>query len=241
MRHGALLLPFAVIAMLTASCGGLTPYATSVGALRPGDRMIVRIARGTVNAYAPAVGDPKNRFTVEAFAGPSQMPAAPQIKAITRGIEIDAPAVRSLLVRVPDNVDLTVYSAGGDVNVTDISGTAVATTAAGRIAFMLPAYGQARVLRNGSISAIIGAAAWPGTLAFSTPKGDVSISVNENDRFRVDLATDDGTIFTDFNLRGTAHGRAERIVGAVGGGSGDAVVVRTGKGAIRLLRLAPQY
>lgn len=236
-----LLLSLAAIAPALVSCGAQTPYATTIGVLHPGEQLVIHIASGTVNAYAPAIGDPKDRFTVEAFARTEPAPAAPQIRLVRNGIEVDAPALRSLLVRVPDRANLAVISDGGDVNVTDISGSATVTTASGEVTLMLPDYGRARVVRHGDISAIIGAASWPGTLRFSTPNGNVSVSVNENDRFDASLLTRHGTIFTDFDLRGSARGARERIAAPVNGGAPYGVAVTTGRGAIRLLRLAPQY
>lgn len=236
-----LLLLLPACGMLLVACGHQTPYSTSIGILQPGRQIVVRIERGTVNAYAPAVGQPRDRFTIEAFAQSPSAGMAPSIRPLRAGIEVHAPALQSLLIRVPQGVNLTVVSGGGDVNVTDISGTAQATTTTGNITMMLPAYGSARITRNGTIQLIVGAPSWPGAITAITRNGDVNLSVNENDRFRVDLATKDGTIFTDFSLRGTSHGKSERIVGAANGGSPRSVLARTGKGAIRLLRLAPQY
>lgn len=203
--------------------------------------MVIRIAHGTVNAYAPAVGQPRDRFTIEAFAQSPSAGMAPSIRPMRGGIEVQAPALQSLLVRVPQGVNLTVISGGGDVNVTDISGTAQATTTTGNVTMMLPSYGSARVTKRGTIQLIVGASSWPGTIAAVTSSGDIDLSVNENDRFRADLATADGTIFTDFNLRGTSQQRSEHIDGPANGGAARLVLARTNKGAIRLLRLAPQY
>jgi hypothetical protein len=236
-----LLLSLLAASPALVSCASQTPYATSIGVLHPGQRLVVRIARGIVNAYAPAIGDPRDRFTIEAFASGTTAPPAPQIRLIPRGIEVDAPVLQSLLVRVPDDVALTVVSGGGDVNVTDIGGSARVTTTSGEVTMMLPDYGAAQVLRHGDISVKIGASSWPGTLHFSTPRGSIDLSVNENDRFHALLTTLDGTIFTDFNLRGGAKGTEERIASLVNGGSPYGIAARTGKGPIRLLRLAPQY
>ncbi len=238
-RH--LLLPIVLVLASVSGCGAQAPYATTVGVLHPRQRIIVRIASGTVNAYAPVLGQPRDQFTVEAFAANSPAPAAPRIRPVQDGTEIDAPAVSSLLVRVPHDVNLTVVSRGGDVNVTDISGSVNVTATSGAVTLMLPDYGSARILEHGDISAIIGASSWPGMLSFTTPRGNVYVSVNENARFTARLSTRDGIIYTDFNLRGTSHGLAERIVAAVHGGAAYGIIAHTDKGAIRLLKLAPQY
>ncbi|MHB8433777.1 MAG: DUF4097 family beta strand repeat-containing protein [Candidatus Tyrphobacter sp.] len=235
-----LLLPLALFATLAAGCASQRAYATSLGSLKPHERMIVRIARGTVSAYAPRIGEPSDRFTVEAFARGSSMPAAPEIRPIANGIEVLAPALGSLIVRVPKGVDLEVVSGGGDVNVTDISGSARVSLVSGTATMMLPAYGEASVARAGSVDVKIGAQSWPGMLRFVNAGGDIDLSIEENAAFRVHLHTDDGTIFTDFNLRGTSSGRSETIDGSVNGGAASGIDVECRRGAIRLLRLAPQ-
>ncbi len=235
-----LLLPLLLCEALLAGCASQSAYATSVGALQPHERMIVRIAGGTVNAYAPRIGAPSDRFTVEAFAQGSSMPAAPKIRSIPHGIEVDAPALGSLLVRVPEGVELVVVSAGGDVNVTDITGRARVSLVSGTATMMLPGYGEASVARTGTIDVKIGAQSWPGTLRFFNARGDVDLSIEETAAFHVRLHTDDGTIFTDFNLRGTSRGRSETIDGSVNGGARSSIDVECRRGAIRLLRLAPQ-
>ncbi|HEY9084810.1 MAG TPA: hypothetical protein VIN40_02575 [Candidatus Tyrphobacter sp.] len=240
MRAGVLLALFALAGAV--SCGGdQAPYATSVGILRPHEMITVRIRQGTVNAYAPAVGQPADRFTISAYAQtPSTSPYAPAIRPVRDGIQIDAPALRSLLVRVPQGVDLTVISGGGDVNVTDISGNARVFATSGSIALMLPGYASASLSRGGTISVTMGSTDWPGTLRFVNPSGDVDLSVNENARFHARLRTRSGTIFTDFSLRGTSHGKSESIDGPVNGGAGRGIDVECAGGMIRLLRLAPQ-
>ncbi len=224
------------------ACGhGQTAYSVTQGLLRPHETITVRIARGTVNAYAPLVGDRSDRFTVEAFALPASSPPPPRIRAARGGIDVDAPALRLLLIRVPHGVNLRVISLGGDVNVTDITGDASVMLANGSANLMLPAYGQARNAGNGTITVLIGSAEWPGTLRFSNTKGDIDLSINENAKFRIHMHTDDGTIFTDFPLRGHSKGTSETIDGLVNGGASRGVDIEVEKGAIRLLSLAPQY
>jgi hypothetical protein len=231
----------ALLLLLAGCSAGPPPYATSIGVLRPHELMTVRIARGTVSAYAPLVGQRNDVYTVEAFADPSSTPPAPRIRPVPGGIEVDAPALRSLLVRVPQGVDLHVLSGGGDINVTDISGDAYASTMVGNINMMLPGYASALVTGTGNISVTMGAMTWPRPLMFFEMNGDVDVSINENARFDVFMGTNDGTIFTDFGLHGTSEGSSERIVAPVNGGGRDRAYIETRRGAIRLLRLAPQY
>ncbi len=236
MRRAALLL------LLTACGSTPTAYSVTTGILRPHERIVVHIAGGIVNAYAPREGQPADAYTIQAFApesGPA--PAAPRIRPISQGIEVDAPAMRVLLVRVPENVDLTVVSQNGDVNVTDISGNANVTLHNGNGEIMIPGYAQASVTGAGDLKVILGALTWPGTLHFSAEQGDVNVSINENARFHAFLHTGDGTIFTDFNLRGTSRGSSETIDSDVNGGGPRSVSVLSQSGTVRLLQQAPQY
>ena len=237
MRPAYLLLSLATL----AACNAPAPYVTTVGVLKPGATMEVRVTSATVNAYQPEQKQPRDLFTVQATGLPKvPQPPTPRLRAGRRGLVVTAPnKLSSLLVRVPDNVNLVVDSRQGDVNVTDITGNANVTAGQGNVRLMLPGYAQASVA-NGNLSVTMGSTDWPGTLRFSTQRGDVELRINTNAAFDVHLHTDNGTLFTDFGLRGTSSGNSETIDGAVNGGSSRRVDVETSTGAIRLLRLQPQ-
>ncbi|MGH7736991.1 MAG: hypothetical protein ACREMP_03840 [Candidatus Tyrphobacter sp.] len=239
MKRLALLLLLLLTAV--AGCGTVTPYARTIGTLRPGERITVRIAGGTVNAYAPRDGEPADTYTIDAFAARNRTPAAPIVHAVGGGIDVNVPVVSSLLVRVPRGVNLTVFSARGDVNVTDISGDVRVFMGTGNADLMLPGYGQASISRSGSMKVLVGSGNWKGTLKFFNADGPMTISIDENARFRVHLYTGDGTIFTDFPLRGTARGTSETIDAAVNGGAKRGASIVAKRGMVRLLSLAPQY
>jgi DUF4097 and DUF4098 domain-containing protein YvlB len=86
----------------------------------------------------------------------------------------------------------------------------------------------------------MGSTGWPGTLHFSTQHGNVELWINETAAFDVRLHTGSGTLFTDFDLRGTSQGSSETIVGRVNGGGSHGIDVETTSGTIRLLRFHPQ-
>jgi len=204
--------------------------------------MTVHVAHATLDAYQPAEGQPRNRFTIAATAaGKSPPPAAPRLHPVGGGIVVDAPnPLSTLLVRVPDGVVLVVDSRQGDVNVTDVVGNVRVRAEHGNVKiFLRDDYAQASAA-TGNLSVTMGATSWPGTLHFSTGRGDVELWVPQTAAFRVHLHTDDGTLFTDFNLRGTSAGTAETIDGAVNGGGNQGIDIRTSLGSIRLLRLEPQ-
>jgi hypothetical protein len=232
-----LLLPL----LLLVGCSNAAPFATTVGVLRPGATLTVRVANATVNAYQPAAGEPRNRFTIAATAAKGAQPAAPHLRGERGGTVVEASEpIASLLVRVPEGVQLVVDSQQGDVNVTDISGTAQIVARHGSVrVFVRDSYAQVET-GEGNISVAMGAVQWPGTLHFSARHGDVEISIEETAKFRVHLVTENGTLFTDFNLRGTSNGNAETIDGDVNGGGDSAIDVRVERGSIRLLRLHAQ-
>jgi hypothetical protein len=229
---------FAVFAF--AACSSAAPFATTVGILKPGDVMSVHVVQGTVNAFQPATGEPRNRFTVSATALAKTTPAGPQMRPDKRGVRVEAAQpLDSLLVRVPDGVDLDVDSDAGDVHVTNIQGNARVHAAKGNVQIILPGYVEARV-GTGRLSATMGAVQWPGTLHFSTESGDIEVWVNENAKFHIRMHTDNGTLFSDFDLRGQSAGSAETIDTGVNGGGAQSIDIESKAGAIRLLKLHPE-
>lgn len=203
--------------------------------------MTIRLADSPLTAYQPAQKEPRDRFTISATARGKTTPPAPTIRPAGKGIVVDASQpLQSLLVRVPDGVALVVESRRGDVSVTDVKGSARINAAEGNVrVFMRDGYAQAAT-QHGNVSVAMGATAWPGTLHFSTVNGDVEVSVEETAAFRVHLHTDNGTLFDDYNLRGTSEGTSETIDGPVNGGGNQRIDVEVTRGSIRLLRLHAQ-
>ncbi len=221
-------------------CSTPSPYVTTVGILKPGATLAVRVDSATVNAYQPTSGQRRDLFTIAATALPrGTPPPAPFLRPAPFGVVVRARGnLNSLLVRVPDGVNLVVESRSGDVNVTDITGNARVAAQHGNVDLKLSGYAQAATGR-GNLSVMMGATDWPGTLHFSTQRGDVEVWIGAK-AFNAHLHTGDGVIFTDFGLRGAPNRNAETIDGSVGGGSERRVDVETSAGAVRLLRLQPR-
>jgi hypothetical protein len=237
VRRPLLLLSLPVL----VSCNGPAPYATTVGILKPGATLALRVAKAAVNVYQPAIGQRRDLFTIVATALPKATPPpGPRSRVAPLGVVISAPSpLQSLLVRVPDGVNLVVQSQSGDVNVTDIRGNARVVALHGNVTLMLPGYAQAAV-GQGNLSVTMGATDWPGTLRFSVRQGDIELRIPARAAFGVHLHTAAGTLFTDFALRGTSQGQSETIDGSVNGASAPRIDAETGAGTIRLLRLQPQ-
>ncbi|MEO6834815.1 MAG: DUF4097 family beta strand repeat-containing protein [Candidatus Tumulicola sp.] len=230
-----------LLLLSAVACSNQTPYATTVGVLAPGSTMTVRVGHATLSAFHPAAGEPRNRFTVAATAvAKASPPPAPRMRLGSHGVTVAAnDPLADLLVRVPDGVTLAVDSREGNVNVTDITGNARIVARNGDVQVMLPGYVEAKV-GQGNINARLGSADWPGTLHFSTGRGDIEVWIRDRASFNVHLHTDDGIIFTDFNLRGTSHGGSETIDGEVNGGGPHGIDIESQAGAVRLLQLHPQ-
>lgn len=236
------MIPLLLVAQVPSACSSApSPYVTTIGVLRPGSTLAIALQSGTVNAYQPISGQAHDLYTISAAApAKATPPPAPQRQPSPQGLVVRASgALASLLVRVPDRVNLVVESQRGDVNVTDITGNARVVARHGNVAIKVPAYAQAAV-GDGNLSVMMGATSWPGTLRFSTQRGDVELWIVARAAFSVHLHTDSGTLFTDFGLRGVSSGTSETIDGSVNGGSAQRIDVETKAGSIRLLRLQPQ-
>ena len=235
------LLPLLLLPLPSACGSASSPYVTTVGVLKPGSTLAIQLDSGDINAYQPAAGQPRDVYTVSATALPKATPPpAPRLHQGPLGLIVRAGgALSSLLVRVPDRVNLVVESQRGNVNVTDITGNVRAVARRGNVDIKVPGYAQA-LAGDGNISVMMGATRWPGTLSFATHRGDVQLWVVAPAAFTVHLHTDNGTLFTDFGLRGVSSGTSETIDASVNGGSAQRIDVETSDGSIRLLRLQPQ-
>ncbi len=231
---------FLIVSVAFVGCSKHTPYSTRVGLLEPTSTITVVVSSANLNVYKPEAGQSSDQFTVSATALEGTNPGAPVIARAGNGVVVRASdPLYGLLVRLPDRVNLVVQSAKGNVNVTDVSGAIDVRAAKGNVRIMVPGIAQAQT-GAGNIDATIGATQWNGTLKFSADSGDVTVFVPEIAKFHARMHTDDGTIFTDFGLRGTSAGSNETIDAPVNGGSSYGVDIEAHHGTVRLLRLTPQ-
>lgn len=234
VRSAALL---AVLAAL-AACGGERSTITKTGSLRAGS-IAVTAMRGKIEAYPPAAGEPKDRYTLAVYPRGAGAPVLNDVSSSSAHAFTASGGAADVLVRVPQGVRAVLRTVNGDIHVSDVNAPVDAAAQDGSIKIQIPSYADART-QHGNISATIGDIHWPGTLHFSSDAGDVEVWIPAVANAEVDLHTDHGTIFTDFNLRGSASGQAETITGAIGTGGARRVVVRAKNGNVRLLKLVPQ-
>ncbi|HVA26798.1 MAG TPA: hypothetical protein VNF68_01360 [Candidatus Baltobacteraceae bacterium] len=240
MKRYALLLPL----LTFVGCSSSTALTSTIGSLPPGATMTVVSAHAAINVYKPAIGEPPDRFTVATMVkGQAPDVVTPKIRRSGRGVIVDIPDPGidgyGVLIRVPDRVNLVIDSKQGNVNVTDINGNVDVKAGTGNVKIMVPGFARASVV-TGNLDVTMGTATWPGTLRFSAGTGDVNVYVPEIAKFHARMHTDDGMLFTDFPLRGTAHGRSETIDANVNGGSPFGVDIESHAGTVRLLQLSPQ-
>ncbi|HEY8321144.1 MAG TPA: DUF4097 family beta strand repeat-containing protein [Candidatus Baltobacteraceae bacterium] len=235
MRIAPLLL---LAAGLAACSSGPPPYYSFTQDLAPRSTLKIRTT-GSIEAFKPAIGQAPTLLTLQP-SGPAGVAApTPMLARAGNAYTYDVTYARALLARIPDGVALDVASANGDVDVTDITGPVVAYGANGAVRVMVPGYAQAAA-GTGNVTVYMGATAWPGTLKFSSRRGDVEVWINATAHFNVRMHTDRGTIFTDFGLTGTSKGQSETIVGTVGGRSAQGIDIEVADGSVRLLQLKPQ-
>ncbi len=202
--------------------------------------MTVVVSNANVNVYKPAQGQASDQYTVSATALQGTNPPAPAIAHAGNGVVVrSTDPLYGMLVRLPERVNLVVQSAKGNINVTDVDGGVDVRSGQGNVRIMVAGVAQAQT-NSGNIDVTIGATQWSGTLKFAANAGDVTVYVPEIAKFHVRLHTDNGTIFTDFGLRGTSVGNNETIDAPVNGGGNYGVDIESRHGTVRLLRLTPQ-
>lgn len=229
-----------LLLLAASACAASPPALRQTGLLAPG-AVISASGRGNISLYAPERGQPEAQFTLEAYG--LQAAQGVTVHRAPRELTVDAkvPGV-DLLLRGPKGSIIQLRTSYGNINVADFDGIVIASTGNGDIKMLLPQYGQAHA-GTGNVSVIFASTTWRGTLHFSSQRGDVELYVNENAAARVHLDAAHGTIFTDFPLKGAAHGLSEQIDGTLNGGPGKsarAIDVFAGNGSIRLLQLKPQ-
>jgi hypothetical protein len=232
--------PLLLLALLpsVAACSSAPAVLTRSGVFPPGAALIVRNISGDIDAYAPARGQPPDEYTIAAYSREAGSPVTVAMHPMLAIVKAVLPGVR-FLIRGPRGSTLDLFTARGNVNVADYEGVLDARTGTGDIKALIPRYGNASTV-HGNISVIFASTTWPGTLHFSTQDGNVELYVNENARAHVSMHTGDGTVFSDFNIRGTSSGTGETIDSDINGGGPRSIDVQVHQGSIRLMQLKPQ-
>jgi DUF4097 and DUF4098 domain-containing protein YvlB len=88
---------------------------------------------------------------------------------------------------------------------------------------------------NGGIKVSMGSAKWTGELKVRTTNGSVEVTMPGSAEFRVDAATTNGGIQTDFPVTVQGSFNSKELSGTVGGG-GRELKVTTTNGGIKLMK-----
>jgi len=235
MKNRVLLL----LTLALAACGKPTPAIQSTGTLAPGGAIVLRNAVGSIEAYAPEIGQPASTYTVDFFGPTEEQPKIIRTNAVVSIVPTGFTPANRYLIRAPKNTTLNVSTQNGSINVEDVDAVVNAETGTGAINVMCYQYANAHAA-NGNVQATFSSTDWTGTLHFGADKGDVAVYLNATVNAHVRLHTRHGSIFTDFPLRGSSSGQTETIDGVLNGGASRSVDIEVGEGVIRLLQLKPQ-
>jgi len=235
MKHRALLL----LTLALTACGKPTPAFHSDGTMPAGGALVLRNAVGSIEAYAPEIGQPASTYAVDFFGAANEAPKVTKSGAVVTIVPTGFTATNRYLLRAPKNTTLTVSTQNGSINVEDVDAVVNAESGTGAINVMCYQYANAHA-HNGNVQATFASTDWTGTLHFGSDRGDVTLYVNATAKAHIRMHTAHGTIFTDFPLRGSSSGLSETIDGTLNGGASRAIDVEVGEGVIRLLQLKPQ-
>jgi Putative adhesin len=227
-----------LLLLLASACAAQTPTLKRSGPFQPGGTIAVRNIRGDINVFAPERGQSPNEYTVWAYEPPDVAKTTVTVQPLLVTAQAHAADVR-FLVRGPSGAAIDVSTTEGNINVADVDGIVNARTGRGDIKMLIPLYGNASI-GSGNMSVVYASTTWPGTLHFTTDNGNIELYVNENARAAVHLHTDNGSIFSDFGLRGTSEGTSETIDSVINGGGPRSINVDVHIGSIRLMQLKPQ-
>lgn len=228
-----------MLALAVAGCGSERAAIAKQGAMARGT-MNVTAANGKIEAYPPAVGEHKDHYTIQVLPRGDGPPALNEVvDGYTRRFSTRGGGPADIFVRIPQGIHASLRTPKGDIHVSDVNAPVDAAAGMGNIKIQIPSYATARTGR-GNVSVTFGDVNWPGTLHFESDQGDVEVWLPADANAAVDLHTDHGTVFTDFDLRGSASGQSETIVGHLGSGGNRSLVIRAKNGNVRLLKLVPQ-
>ena len=233
-RNGLLLLLCAAL----AGCAAPPPSFSDTGVFPSGGTIVVHNLVGDIDAFAPARGEPADMYTLDAYEPPN-------VRAVTVSkapLVLRATATKAgvrFLVRGPKDGTMNLQTEQGSIMVADFEGIVNAKVGHGTVTMLIPKYGNVWV-GKGDVSVIFASTSWPGTLHFSTQTGNIALYVNQNAKAMLNLHTGDGTVYSDFPIRGSSHGTAETIDAPINGGGPRSIDVSVGTGSIRVMQLKPQ-
>jgi hypothetical protein len=137
-------------------------------------------------------------------------------------------------VQVPRGVNFHALTTNGSVVGRNLASVVEATTTNGNVEVSTSEWASATTT-NGRIRVSMGGAKWTGELKVRTTNGSVEVTMPASAEFRVEAATTNGGIQTDFPVTVQGSFSSKELSGTVGGG-GRELKVATTNGTIRLAK-----
>jgi hypothetical protein len=137
-------------------------------------------------------------------------------------------------VQVPPGVRFNALTTNGSVLARNLASVVEATTTNGNVEVSTSEWASA-VTTNGGIRVSMGSAKWNGELRVRSTNGSVDVTLPASAEFKLDAATTNGGIHTDFPLTVEGSYNAKELSGTVGSG-GRELKVATTNGTIKLMK-----
>ena len=137
-------------------------------------------------------------------------------------------------LQVPRGVDFHALTTNGNVLGHNLQSVVEATTTNGNVDVSTGEWASATTT-NGGIHVSMGSAKWTGELHVRTTNGSVEVTMPASAEFKVNAATTNGGIRTDFPITIQGMFSSKELSGTVGGGGRELRVVTT-NGGIKLMK-----
>jgi Putative adhesin len=135
-------------------------------------------------------------------------------------------------VKVPRGVRLNALTTNGGVHCRELNSVVKAATTNGNVEVSTSEWASARTA-NGGVRVAMGSAKWNGELELMTTNGSVNVTLPASAEFKVNAATTNGGIHTDFPITVQGSFSSKDLSGTVGGG-GRELRMATTNGGIEL-------
>ncbi len=137
-------------------------------------------------------------------------------------------------VQVPRGVRFHALTTNGNVLCHDLNSVVEASTTNGNVEVSTSEWGSAKTT-NGGVRVSMGNAKWDGELEVKTTNGSVDVTLPASAEFKVNAATTNGKIHTDFPITVLGSLSSKDLSGTVGAGGRELKVVTT-NGTIKLMK-----
>ena len=137
-------------------------------------------------------------------------------------------------VQLPRGVRFHALTTNGNVLGHNLAGVVDAATTNGNVEVSTSEWASATTT-NGGIRVSMGSAKWNGELAERTTNGSVDVTLPASAEFKLDAATTNGGIQTDFPITVQGSFNSKNLSGTVGSG-GRELKVTTTNGGIKLMK-----